>query len=204
VSEYLKGVRATKDLPTNVICGATGKELVCETTAHSAVVSLAEVVLSQVLQAVDKGGYIDWVCAHVDRREPSPIDLDRVAATWQEVRDAVLKLRLEPKMLPKFESRVERESLLAMHRIKAASDARRDKTGEGGMTEVPKDPMATTKKRGRPVDSDPKADKRIFEAWMFGNFARKSELERRLGLKSGDVQRAIHRHRVRLARTKSL
>ena len=52
-------------------------------------------------------------------------------------------------------------------------------------------------KRGRKVDTDPKEDKRIADAWASGLHDSFADLERILGLKEGDAKLAMDRHRKR-------
>jgi hypothetical protein len=54
--------------------------------------------------------------------------------------------------------------------------------------------------RGRPVDTDPKADKRIFDAWKTGQFKTYAALAREMKKRERDVELAIDRHRKRLNR----
>jgi hypothetical protein len=53
------------------------------------------------------------------------------------------------------------------------------------------------KKRGRPKDSDPAADRRIAEAWKTGQYLKYADLEREMNLAAGEARRAIDRHRKR-------
>jgi hypothetical protein len=56
------------------------------------------------------------------------------------------------------------------------------------------------RKRGRPVDTDPKADKRIFDAWSSGSYKTYEELASVLRMNKSAVESAIDRHRKRLKR----
>src|SRR5262249_12930382 len=70
---------------------------------------------------------------------------------------------------------------------------------EGGDTK----PHLTEKKRGkrgRPADTDPRADKRIFEAWRSGHHTTYADLATALGQPEQQVRAAIDRHRKRLGR----
>jgi hypothetical protein len=74
------------------------------------------------------------------------------------------------------------------------TDVRRDRSGAGqGEGERPKRP------RGRKHDTDPKADKRIFDAWQSGSHQTYAELAGTLGMREREVKLAIDRHRKRQA-----
>lgn len=63
----------------------------------------------------------------------------------------------------------------------------------------------TPPKRGRPgrkPDTDPKEDKRIFEAWQSGQYKTYAELENELRLLKGEGKRACDRHRKRVQKGK--
>jgi len=77
-----------------------------------------------------------------------------------------------------------------------AAGADRDQA-EPGQLEVDK---PKRRKPGRPTDTDPKADKRIFDAWNTGQYKTYEDLARKLGLKKRDVKLVIDRHRRRLER----
>jgi hypothetical protein len=53
-------------------------------------------------------------------------------------------------------------------------------------------------KRGRPKDTDPKEDKRVYEAWITGQYAKYEDLGRELKQTKLYVKRAIDRHKKRL------
>jgi hypothetical protein len=59
------------------------------------------------------------------------------------------------------------------------------------------------KRRGRPQDTDPKADKRIFEAWHSGHYTTYDELACELHKTKREVQLAVERHRKRIERAGS-
>ncbi len=56
------------------------------------------------------------------------------------------------------------------------------------------------RKRGRPRDTDPKADKRIADAWQSGQHKTYADLARELKKSEREVRAAIDRHRQRLKR----
>jgi len=56
------------------------------------------------------------------------------------------------------------------------------------------------RKCGRPTDTDPKADQRIFDAWQSGQHRTYEDLARLMGKKTREVSAAIDRHRKRLER----
>lgn len=58
----------------------------------------------------------------------------------------------------------------------------------------------STKPKGRPVDTDPKEDEKLFNAWDMGNYYKYSDLARELGIGKKQVARAIDRHRQRVKR----
>jgi hypothetical protein len=82
------------------------------------------------------------------------------------------------------------EWVRALKSLRAAAVARRGGAGR----------VKTPRKRGRPVDTDPKADKRVYEAWKSGHYPNYSELARELKMSQGDMKRAIDRHRKRVER----
>jgi hypothetical protein len=59
------------------------------------------------------------------------------------------------------------------------------------------------RKRGRPTDTDPKADERICAAWRTGRYKKYADLARELRIKPGEVRNAIDRHRKRPKRQDS-
>ncbi len=63
-----------------------------------------------------------------------------------------------------------------------------------------KGPLKQPRKRGRPVDTDPKEDKRIYEAWKTGRHKTYADCDRELGLTRGATYSAVERHRKRLER----
>ncbi len=67
----------------------------------------------------------------------------------------------------------------------------------------PKDkfPKQKRRKRGRPSDTDPKKDKRLYDAWQTGHYNTFSDLAREKRMEKRDVKLAIDRHRHRLKRT---
>jgi hypothetical protein len=56
------------------------------------------------------------------------------------------------------------------------------------------------RKRGRPVDTDLKRDKQIYDAWKTGRYKRQADCDRELGLSPGETYAACDRHRKRLDR----
>jgi hypothetical protein len=66
--------------------------------------------------------------------------------------------------------------------------------------EESKRPKEGKRRRGRHVDTDPAADKRIFDAWQSGEHKEYADLGRSLGMSSSYIAKAIDRHRHRLAR----
>ena len=79
--------------------------------------------------------------------------------------------------------------------------AKTDKTeANGGGDSTPKPKPPPPPKRGRPVDTNPKADKRIYEAWKSGCHKTQANCDRELGLPAGGTYAACERHRKRLAR----
>ncbi len=69
-------------------------------------------------------------------------------------------------------------------------------TGEGDGRAGPTPPSG--KKRGRPRDTDPKADKRIYDAWKTGQYRKYSALACAIGITWREVKYAIDRHGKRL------
>jgi hypothetical protein len=55
-------------------------------------------------------------------------------------------------------------------------------------------------KRGRPPDTDPKADKRIWDAWQSGQYKTYGDLARELRISDRAAETGIDRHRKRLER----
>jgi hypothetical protein len=80
--------------------------------------------------------------------------------------------------------------------------------GNEKATQVPKEhtSLATKlseprkSKRGRPIDTNLKEDKRIYEAWKTKSYKKYSECDRALGLANGTTYSAVERHRKRLER----
>ena len=73
--------------------------------------------------------------------------------------------------------------------------------GNGGAGSTPKKARSTkTPRRGRPVDTDPKADKRVYEAWKTGRYNTQADCARELGMEEKQAKDAIERHRKRLER----
>ena len=64
-------------------------------------------------------------------------------------------------------------------------------------------PKPKPKRRGRKPDTDPKADKRIADAWGTGRHKTYADLAHELGRPLLDVRRAIDRHRKRLKKQKA-
>lgn len=64
----------------------------------------------------------------------------------------------------------------------------------------PNDDKSAKRKRGRPPDTDPKEDKRIYEAWKTGQHKTKPDCDCALGLPAGTTYTACERHRKRLER----
>ncbi|MBN1443730.1 MAG: hypothetical protein JXA90_13555 [Planctomycetes bacterium] len=64
---------------------------------------------------------------------------------------------------------------------------------------LPGKPMAK-RKGGRRPQSDPAADRRLYEAWKTGRYQTHEGLAREKGISETEVRRAIDRHRKRLAR----
>jgi hypothetical protein len=56
------------------------------------------------------------------------------------------------------------------------------------------------RRRGRPQDTDPAADKRLFDAWQSGHYNTYEELAHEFRMSKLDVERAIGRHQKRLKR----
>jgi hypothetical protein len=54
--------------------------------------------------------------------------------------------------------------------------------------------------RGRPADSDPRADKRIVDAWKSGQYRKHKDLAMALGMRATEVTQALDRHRKRAER----
>jgi hypothetical protein len=68
--------------------------------------------------------------------------------------------------------------------------------GEGGGGAGPK-LTGKKKKRGRRPDTDPKADKRIAEAWATGQYKKFKDLDTAMKLGKGQAKLAVDRHRHR-------
>jgi hypothetical protein len=62
-------------------------------------------------------------------------------------------------------------------------------------------PREGKRRRGRPGDTDPKADEQIWDAWKTGAHKEYAELAHLLRMSPTEVARAIDRHRHRRART---
>jgi hypothetical protein len=61
-------------------------------------------------------------------------------------------------------------------------------------------PARANRRRGRPTDTDPEADKRIWEGWRTMSYKTYEELGRTLGMTGRQVRVAIDRHRQRIKR----
>jgi hypothetical protein len=64
----------------------------------------------------------------------------------------------------------------------------------------PKNPKEGQRGRGRPRDTDPQVDQRIWDAWKSGEHKTYDDLARLLGTSAREVELAIDRHRRRLER----
>ena len=64
-------------------------------------------------------------------------------------------------------------------------------------------PSSRHKRGGRPVGTDPVADRRIVEAWATGTYRSYEDCAIALGKETLEVSRAIDRHRHRDGKTKS-
>jgi hypothetical protein len=82
------------------------------------------------------------------------------------------------------------EWVRALKSLRAAAVARLEGAGRG------KKP----RKRSRPVDTDARADKRVYEAWKSRRYKNYSDLARELKMSERDVKMAIDRHRKRVER----
>lgn len=71
-----------------------------------------------------------------------------------------------------------------------------------GATEDAADATPKRNRPGRKPDTDPKEDKRIFDAWQSGQYKTYAELESELRLSKGEGKRACDRHRKRLPKGK--
>jgi len=83
----------------------------------------------------------------------------------------------------------------AITKLRPASGA-----APGTPSRVPNRKSKKVGKRGRPVDTDLKADERIMEAWSTGGYNTCEQLAKALGKKKRDVKLALDRHRKRCAR----
>ena len=72
----------------------------------------------------------------------------------------------------------------------------------GTVTEQDAPPTKSSRKRGRPRDTDPEKDKRIYDAWQSAHYSTYAGLAKELpgNMKAKDVRRAIDRHRHRMRR----
>jgi hypothetical protein len=84
----------------------------------------------------------------------------------------------------------------------AGSDEGNSNRAEQEKKPVTKGSAGSTKrrKRGRPADTDTKADKRIYEAWKSQRHKTYADLALALGITTRTVKEAIDRHRQRLKR----
>jgi hypothetical protein len=72
--------------------------------------------------------------------------------------------------------------------------------GASSASGKPEDGKSAKRNRGRPADTDPKQDKRIYEAWKTGQHKTQADCDRELGLLTGATYAACERHRKRLGR----
>ncbi|MEN6404893.1 MAG: hypothetical protein ABFC77_00325 [Thermoguttaceae bacterium] len=72
--------------------------------------------------------------------------------------------------------------------------------GAGSASAKSEDGKPARHERGRPVDTDIKEDKRIYEAWKTGQYKRQSDCDVALGLSAGKTYAACEWHRHRLTR----
>jgi len=84
--------------------------------------------------------------------------------------------------------------------VEAALQRRKATSRRSGRETAEHQPVNRKKHRGRPADTDPGADKRIYDAWKSGQYKRYADLAQVLKLREKDVARAIDRHRKRLER----
>ena len=61
-------------------------------------------------------------------------------------------------------------------------------------------PQKGKRRRGRQVDTDPRADKQVFDAWQSGHHRNYADLARNLRMRRYEVAKAIDRHRHRVTR----
>jgi hypothetical protein len=136
---------------------------------------------------VDKG-MPDWLWMIPKFRE---LDQDGTTAKlWQKLLDECPAVLVEAGLLPATD---------------ATPPARKpdDGEGKGGADPTPAQPKNSKPpkdKRGRPADTDPKEDKRIFEAWKKRQYKTQADCDRALGLPPGATYAAVERHRKRLDR----
>lgn len=67
---------------------------------------------------------------------------------------------------------------------------------------TPEQAPKRAKRRGRKPDTDPKEDRRIFDAWQTGLYPTYADLDNALNLPNGEGKRACDRHRKRLPKGK--
>jgi hypothetical protein len=85
--------------------------------------------------------------------------------------------------------------VVALLREKLNADA---PTANAGVTTA----KAPKRKRGRPVDTDPKADQRVFDAWNTNQYKDFADLGREFHMGRKAAEDAVGRHRKRLKRMK--
>ena len=61
-------------------------------------------------------------------------------------------------------------------------------------------PPASKRKPGRPADTDPKADQRVYDAWKSAHHQTYAGLARELKMEEREVRLAIDRHEKRVSR----
>ena len=128
------------------------------------------------------------------------IETDRVARDLHQVFKAMIRFVLDSDTARSKKQNAEQLS----DRLADYLDRRGYCIAQGDRDEQKKEvPTDRRGKPGRKRDTDPKADKKIAEAWQTGRYKTHAELGKELGKSERDVKLALDRHRKRTPRRKN-
>jgi hypothetical protein len=117
-----------------------------------------------------------------------PTAVEWTTAVWQSVREGLGKL---PDLCAQ-----DVQTHLALEYDRAA---RRIEQRYGVVCGLKTNSQRTTgAKHGRPVETNPEADRRVYDSWRSGQYTTYQDLARQLNVKAHEVKKVIDRHRKRL------
>lgn len=159
-----------------------------------------------ILEAIDLGAFADHAGLSLPirwQRENAPLSppWDLKCGVWEETVTVLVPMMPGENQLAFFQ----RACSLVADAIEGEADRLAnndtvppplDKQGRGGENGE-SSTRNTGTRRGRPQDTDPKADARVFDAWQTGNYKKFADLARELKIERRDVKLAIDRERKR-------